>query len=207
MKEVLPTLIDPVLLSKLPGEKLLRKILSTNDFNHFINSINYTEKVKIYPYEELGKEAVDNYTQNWNQIKKELSDALKIPAPVKKETKAPTKVSRETIEDLNNNIDQEALKIAKKKKYEVIYENNNYRITKVGKNSVSLKAPNLGEFKVDISDFSKLTIVLPGGLKANKEDNDTIKNNQNIISGKDKSYTVKPIAEAFKNVIDAALKC
>lgn len=289
IKEVLPKLLDPVLLSKLPGERLLYKLLSTKDFNHFLNSINFTENVKIYP-EELGLDVFNNYIKNWDAIKAEVSEALKKylegPAPettekkqlltfeIKESLKPGTilvdkkgkeytfvsydrgsdpeysrddnvtfpgepemliakdskgreisfqeyeiaglfvkeakvgEVARNTIEDLNKAKDKEAFKIAKKRNYEVVYNNIRYSISKIGKNFVHLKAPNLPEIKLSYAEAFLLTdIVDPEGLRVTKDDEDTIDRNKDILSGKDKSFVVKPKEEAFKNLIEAALKC
>ena len=212
IKELLPKLIPPAILSKVPAEKVLSKLLSTRDFNHFINSINFTEGIKIYP-EELGdnlNDIYDTYIKNWGSIKETVYNALMNyrEAAVSQEETKPVEVPRDTIEDLNKALDKESFAIAKKRKYEVIYNNINHRITKVGKNSVSLKAPNMDTVTLPYEEaFSLTEIVEPGGIKDTNESNETIKNNEPIVSQEEKSFTVKPIDEAFNNVINAALKC
>ena len=212
INELLPKLLPPVILAKVRPEKVLSKLLSTRDFSHFLNSINFTEGIRIYP-EELGTDfnnIYDTYIKNWSSIKETVSNALKNykEAEVSQEETKPVKVIRDTIEDLNKTKDKEAFAIAKKRNYEVIYNNINHRITKVGKNLVYLKAPNLPTVKLPYAEAFLLTdIVEPGGLKDIDESNETIKNNEPIVSQKEKSYTVKPIDDAFNNVINAALKC
>lgn len=212
INELLPKLLPPVILAKVRPEKVLSKLLSTRDFSHFLNSINFTEGIRIYP-EELGVDfnnIYNTYIKNWGSIKETVSNALKNykEAEVSQEETKPVKVVRDTIEDLNKTKDKEAFAIAKKRNYEVIYNNINHRITKVGKNLVYLKAPNLPTVKLPYAEAFLLTdIVEPGGLKDIDESNETIKNNEPIVSQKEKSYTVKPIDDAFNNVINAALKC
>jgi len=112
-----------------------------------------------------------------------------------------------TLQDINNNKTLDNLKEAKKKKYEVVYDNTNYKILRVGKKSVTLSAPNLPNINILEEDFSEIIVVEPGGIKSTDEDNTVIKKDEKTGTSKEKDFSIKPVAQSFKNVIDAAKKC
>jgi len=101
-------------------------------------------------------------------------------------TLGPTKVNSQ---QLNENLNLKSLKIAQTNKFEVIYNNIQYKIEKVGTNSVTLKSA-LGA-KVTINEDNlvrDLRIVQPGIEESTVEENETIKANEKLVSEEPKEF-------------------
>jgi len=111
-----------------------------------------------------------------------------------------------TMAMINANLSLDYLKQAKAKHYEVLFDKVNYKIFKVGKNSVTLRAPNVPDVIINVKDLSKLKVVR-AGVEATTEDNNTIKSNEVILSGKGKVYNDVPVNDSFNDVINNFSKC
>ena len=101
-----------------------------------------------------------------------------------------------TPQKLNEDITLKTLKLAQSLGYEVIYNNNDYKIANIGSNSVTLKTA-LGT-KVVVNENkikSSLRIVKPGIKEATKEENETIKSNEKIVSENPKEFTEEKVAK------------
>jgi hypothetical protein len=108
-------------------------------------------------------------------------------------TLKPTKV---TSQQLNENLNLKSLKVAQTNKFEVIYDNIQYKIEKVGTNSVTLKSA-LGA-KVTINEDNlvrDLRIVQPGIEESTVEENETIKANEKLVSEEPKEFKKTKTAE------------
>jgi hypothetical protein len=94
-----------------------------------------------------------------------------------------------TTQELNIEINLENLKIAKAYNYEVIYNNIQYKIEKIGTNSVTLKSALGKKEVINDSGFKNLKIVKPGIKEATVEENETIKANEKLVSEKPKDFS------------------
>jgi hypothetical protein len=93
-----------------------------------------------------------------------------------------------TTQELNIEINLENLKIAKAYDYQVIYDNIQYKIEKIGTNSVTLKSALGKKEVINDSGFKNLRIVKPGIKEATVEENETIKANEKLVSEKPKEF-------------------
>lgn len=108
-------------------------------------------------------------------------------------TLGPTEVSSQ---ELNENLNVKSLKVAQKNNFQVIYNNIQYKIEKVGTNSVTLKSALGAKATVNESDFNKsLRIVKPGIEESTVEENETIKANEKLVSEKPKEFEKTKTAE------------
>lgn len=124
-----------------------------------------------------------------------------VVTPTDTTTPIESTVSEFSLEDispqkLNEDISLKTLKLAQSLGYEVTYNNNDYKIANIGSNSVTLKTA-LGT-KVVVNENkikSSLRIVKPGIKEATKEENETIKSNEKIVSENPKEFTEEKVAK------------
>jgi hypothetical protein len=90
---------------------------------------------------------------------------------------------------LNEDINLKSLKLAQSLGYEVIYNNNEYKIANIGTNSVTLKTA-LGTKVVINEDKIKgsLQIIKPGVKEATPEENEIIKTNEKNVAENPKDF-------------------
>ena len=94
-----------------------------------------------------------------------------------------------TPQKLNEDINLKTLKLAQSLGYEVIYNNNEYKIANIGTNSVTLKTA-LGTKVVINEDKIKgsLQIIKPGVKEATPEENEIIKTNEKNVAENPKDF-------------------
>jgi hypothetical protein len=94
-----------------------------------------------------------------------------------------------TPQKLNEDINLKTLKLAQSLGYEVIYDNNEYKIANIGTNSVTLKTA-LGTKVVINEDKIKgsLQIIKPGVKEATPEENEIIKTNEKNVAENPKDF-------------------
>ena len=94
-----------------------------------------------------------------------------------------------TPQKLNEDITLKTLKLAQSLGYEVIYDNNEYKIANIGTNSVTLKTA-LGTKVVINEDKLKgsLQIIKPGVKEATPEENEIIKTNEKNVAENPKDF-------------------
>ncbi len=94
-----------------------------------------------------------------------------------------------TPEQLNQNLNKEALKIAKKNKYEIVYDNLRWKVRRLNKNSVVLYSPQRDEVTIKNEDIPQLLQVASPVKGASTTDNDTVKKNTENVETSPVSFT------------------
>jgi hypothetical protein len=101
-------------------------------------------------------------------------------------TLGPTKI---TSQQLNENLNLKSLKVAQTNKFEVIYNNIQYKIEKVGTNSVTLKSALGAKATINEDNLVRdLRIVKPGIEESTVEENEIIKANEKLVSEEPKEF-------------------
>lgn len=94
-----------------------------------------------------------------------------------------------TPEQLNQNLNREAIEIAKKNKYEIIYDNKTWKVRRLNKNSVVLYAPQRDEVTIKNEDIPQLLKVASPIKDFTSADNNTVKRNANNLETLSVSFT------------------
>jgi hypothetical protein len=184
----LSELIDNYKENNLPSPKGIRYSTATP------MTLNAKEvvasKQKEYPVTISRKNArIQSRIKEAKLAARDVAQAETVTVPtgeVVVSTLGPTKV---TSQQLNENLNLKSLKVAQTNKFQVIYDNIQYKIEKVGTNSVTLKSA-LGA-KVTINEDNlvrDLRIVQPGIEESTVEENEIIKANEKLVSEEPKEF-------------------
>ena len=109
----------------------------------------------------------------------------------------------EKIATINSDLNLQSLKMAKANNFEIIYNNKNYIIDKINKNSVTLVDSLNVKTDVAEENFSDLLVVEPGINEASPEEVEMISKNQETVSTpKDFTEpTAKLTEEEYKSIL------
>jgi len=112
-----------------------------------------------------------------------------------------------TPEDLNKEINLESLKLARKNKFNILYNGIQYKIKRIGTKSVTLTSPNKMDENIKLENFSELMVIPGGGLKTSSKTNEIIKNNEQVITSTERAISDKPVQELKTNFLKNLKKC
>lgn len=104
-------------------------------------------------------------------------------------TETVTTTEAPTAQQLNENINREAIELAKKNKYEIIYDNAKWKVRRLNKNSVVLYAPQREDVTIKNEDIPQLLKVASPVKGASTTDNDTVKKNTENVETSPVSFT------------------
>ncbi|HPP18467.1 MAG TPA: hypothetical protein PLT51_00605, partial [Candidatus Dojkabacteria bacterium] len=83
----------------------------------------------------------------------------------------------------------EAIELAKKNKYEIVYDNLRWKVRRLNKNSVVLYSPQRDEVTIKNEDIPQLLQVASPVKGASTTDNDTVKKNTENVETSPVSFT------------------
>lgn len=104
-------------------------------------------------------------------------------------TETVTTTEAPTAQQLNENINREAIELAKKNKYEIVYDNLRWKVRRLNKNSVVLYSPQRDEVTIKNEDIPQLLQVASPVKGASTTDNDTVKKNTENVETSPVSFT------------------
>lgn len=144
------------------------KVIKQSEVNNKIKKAENKKKQK----EDLAEGKVIS-TLTFNLPTEEVTEKKEVPTP----------------EELNQNLNREAIDIAKKNKYEIIYDNKTWKVRRLNKNSVVLYAPQRDEVTIKNEDIPQLLKVASPIKDFTSADNDTVKRNANNLETSSVSFT------------------
>jgi hypothetical protein len=111
-----------------------------------------------------------------------------------------------TVEDINNNINEQTLSVAKEKGFDVVYKNERYAIVKINKKTVSLKPVSGNPISVKIEDIT--SVVSSEEVPVTKEEIDLFAANQETMKEGDVEIdeTVKNLNTSLNNIVKKVCK-
>jgi hypothetical protein len=111
-----------------------------------------------------------------------------------------------TAEDINNNINEQTLTVAKEKGFDAVYKNERYAIVKINKKTVSLKPVSGNPISVKIEDIT--SVVSSEEVPVTKEEIDLFAANQETMKEGDVEIdeTVKNLNTSLNNIVKKVCK-